>query len=282
MPKVLNVNIKLFCEEQKKEFKETIDEVFLKTHKWKPPKLIIIQVGNNEASNRYIRNKQKDCKEVGIESEWYWFEETITTHELVYEIKALQEFADAIIVQQPLPEHIDINLIKEAIDERKDVDGFKSNSHFPACTPAGIMYYLDHCGFDVAGKNVVIIGRSDIVGKPLAKMMTDADATVTLCHSKTKSLWTFIDRADLVVCAVGKPRFLNCYAIHVPIIDVGINFDENGKLVGDCFNTEHSDVTPVPGGVGLLTRLMLLNNVTEAAYNNRWKNRFVMQEDKNG
>ena len=278
MPKVLNVNIKLFCKEQKEEIKDNIKALF-DDNNYKRPKLIIIQVGNNEASNRYIRNKQKDCEEVGIDCEWYWFEETITTHELVYEIKALQEFADAIIVQQPLPKHININLVKEAIDKDKDVDGFKSNSKFEPCTPAGIMFYLKHCDFDVAGKNVVIIGRSDIVGKPLAKMMTNADATVTLCHSKTKSLWTFIDRADLVVCAVGKPKFLNCYAIHVPIIDVGINFDENGKLVGDCFNTEHSDVTPVPGGVGLLTRLWLLNNVVCAAFNNRCRRNIKMEEN---
>jgi methylenetetrahydrofolate dehydrogenase (NADP+)/methenyltetrahydrofolate cyclohydrolase len=125
------------------------------------------------------------------------------------------------------------------------------------------MDYLEYCQFDLSGKNVVIIGRSNIVGKPLAKLMTDKDATVTLCHSKTKRIHKHIENADLVVSAVGRPRFLNCYPIHVPVIDVGINFVD-GKMCGDCYNTEFRDVTPVPGGVGLLTRLALLDNVVEA------------------
>jgi methylenetetrahydrofolate dehydrogenase (NADP+)/methenyltetrahydrofolate cyclohydrolase len=125
------------------------------------------------------------------------------------------------------------------------------------------MKYLRACEFDLTGKDVVIIGRSDIVGKPLAAMMIAADATVTLCHSKSK-LSKHIYDCDLLVTAVGKAGFVNCYPLHIPIIDVGINFDENGKLVGDCFNTEERDVTPVPGGVGLLTRCALLDNVIEA------------------
>jgi methylenetetrahydrofolate dehydrogenase (NADP+)/methenyltetrahydrofolate cyclohydrolase len=127
------------------------------------------------------------------------------------------------------------------------------------------MKYLEYCDWDPAGKNVTIIGRSDIVGKPLAKLMTDADATVTLCHSKTNHLYQHIFHADLLVTAVGKPKFINCYPIHIPEIDVGINFDENGKICGDCINTENKDVTPVPGGVGLMTRCMLLENVCKAA-----------------
>jgi methylenetetrahydrofolate dehydrogenase (NADP+)/methenyltetrahydrofolate cyclohydrolase len=150
-----------------------------------------------------------------------------------------------------------------AIPSCKDVDGFHPDSPFPPATPGGIMKYLQACEFDLTGKDVVIIGRSNIVGKPLAAMMTDADATVTLCHSKSK-LSHYLYSADLIVTAVGKPYFLNCYPIHVPVIDVGINFDENGKLVGDCYNTEGRDVTPVPGGVGLLTRCALLDNVIRA------------------
>jgi methylenetetrahydrofolate dehydrogenase (NADP+)/methenyltetrahydrofolate cyclohydrolase len=150
-----------------------------------------------------------------------------------------------------------------AINPEKDVDGFHPDSPYAPATPGGIMKYLRACEFDLTGKDVVIIGRSNIVGKPLAAMMTDADATVTLCHSKSK-LSHHLYSADLIVTAVGKAGFLNCYPIHVPVIDVGINFDENGKLVGDCFNTEGRDVTPVPGGVGLLTRCALLDNVIEA------------------
>jgi methylenetetrahydrofolate dehydrogenase (NADP+)/methenyltetrahydrofolate cyclohydrolase len=150
-----------------------------------------------------------------------------------------------------------------AINPEKDVDGFYPDSPYAPATPGGIMRYLRYLEFDLAGKDVVIIGRSNIVGKPLAKMMTDADATVTLCHSKSK-LSHHLYNADLIVTAVGKAGFLNCYPIHVPVIDVGINFDKNGKLCGDCFNVEGRDVTPVPGGVGLLTRCALLDNVIEA------------------
>ena len=126
------------------------------------------------------------------------------------------------------------------------------------------MNYLDYCGFEPEGKHVVVIGRSDIVGKPMARMMTDANATVTLCHSRTKNLSHFTHDADLVITAVGKAKFLNCYSLHVPVVDVGINFNEEGKLCGDCYNTENRDVTPVPGGVGLLTRLALLENTIKA------------------
>ena len=128
---------------------------------------------------------------------------------------------------------------------------------------------IDGCRFSLARKNATVIGRSDIVGKPLAEMLTDLDATVTLCHSKTKNIYNHIQTADIIFCAVGKAKFLNCYPIHVPVIDVGINFNEDGKLVGDCYNTEGRDVTPVPGGVGLLTRLALLENVVEARRNRK-------------
>jgi methylenetetrahydrofolate dehydrogenase (NADP+)/methenyltetrahydrofolate cyclohydrolase len=127
------------------------------------------------------------------------------------------------------------------------------------------MKYLEYCGWVSIGKNVTIIGRSDIVGKPMAQLLTDADATVTLCHSKTRNLHQHLTHADLIVCAVGKAKFLDCRIINAPVIDVGINFDENGKLCGDCYNTENADVTPVPGGVGLMTRCMLLENVYNAA-----------------
>ena len=263
MTMILTRNIKEFCANKKAQIKEDIERDFVNVKK---PTLAVIQVGNNEASTRYIRNKKKDCEEVGISFEWYYYEETISENELITEIKDLLPYVDGMIVQMPLPKHIDVDAIKLAIAPEKDVDGFHPMSWFNPCTPAGIIdYVVNGCGYDFTGKNVTIFGRSDIVGKPLAQMLTNRDATVTLCHSKSKDKWQFIETADFIVTAVGKPAFLNCYAIHVPVVDVGINFDENGKLVGDCINTENRDVTPVPGGVGLLTRVALLENTLLAA-----------------
>lgn len=221
-------------------------------------------MGENEASNRYVKNKKKDCEEVGIDCQWYWYPEDISEDELIAEIADLQPYIDGLMVQMPLPQHISAERVKTAISPEKDVDGFHPMSKFKPCTPKGIIDYLDYCRFGFEGANVLVIGRSDIVGKPLAKMLTDRNSTVTLAHSKTKNLWRHIEQADLIICAVGKAKFLNCYAIHVPVIDVGINFDENGKMVGDCFNTEYRKVTPVPGGVGLLTRVALLENVYDS------------------
>ena len=261
---ILTKNIKEFCVERKAHLKEIIEQDY--PDGIDNPRLAVFQIGNVEASTRYIKNKKKDCEEVGIEFEWYYYPEDITTNELVCEIKDMINYVDGLIVQMPLPNHIDIEAIKTAIDPSIDVDGFHPLSWFHPCTPVGIIDYLaTGCNFDFTGKNVTIFGRSDIVGKPLAKMLTDLDATVTLCHSKSKDKWQYIDGADLIISAVGKAGFLNCYAIHVPVIDVGINFDENGKLVGDCINTESRDVTPVPGGVGLLTRVALLENTLLAA-----------------
>lgn len=260
---ILTKNIKEYCQEKKMALRKKLEEM---EKSGKRLCLAVVQVGENEASLRYIRNKKKDCEEVGIVFEWYHYPEEITTEELIFEIEDLQAHVSGLIVQLPLPQHIDVERVKRAINPQKDVDGFHPDTDFNPCTPSGIVRYLeDGCGYSLSGKNVVIIGRSDIVGKPLAQMMTDRDATVTLCHSKTKNIWQFIEGADLVVSAVGKAKFLNCYSIRVPVIDVGINFDESGKLVGDCFNTVGRDVSPVPGGVGLLTRSALLENVVLAA-----------------
>ena len=258
-------DIKSYVNERKAALEYKIG-LNMKMRRWKDkaPSLAIIQVGNNEASTRYVRNKVKDCNEVGITAEVYYYPENTTEFELVDEIEHLVEFYDGVMVQLPLPPHIRVEATVAAIPKEKDVDGFRYDSLFKPATPLGIVNYLDYCGFDFEGKEVVILGRSDIVGKPLAQMMTDRDATVTLCHSKSK-LSNHIYRADLIVSAVGKAGFLNCYPIHVPVIDVGINFDANGKLVGDCINTENRDVTPVPGGVGLLTRVALLENTVLAA-----------------
>lgn len=232
------------------------------------PTLGIIQVGDNPASTKYVNNKIKDCKEVGINVLKISLPEDVREPDLLTAVSDTAQKSDGIIVQLPLPPQIDVTKVKKAIPQEKDVDGFIYDSPYFSCTPLGIMEYLDYCGFNLDGKNVIIIGRSDIVGKPLARMMTNANATVTLCHSHTTNLWQHICNADLIICAVGKAKFLNCYAIHVPVIDVGINFieiDGKMKMVGDCFNTENRDVTPVPGGVGLLTRCALLENTWKAA-----------------
>ena len=250
-------NIKEYVAKRKAALKETIEKFV------KAPSLAIIQVGNVEASNRYIRNKIKDCQEVGINAHWYHYDIAIGEDELITEIKDLQEHYDGVIVQLPIPEHLREEVVLAAITPDKDIDGFGPLAPYSPATAKGIMDYLEYCQFDLSGKNVVIIGRSNIVGKPLAKLMTDRDATVTLCHSKTKRIHKHIENADLVVSAVGRPQFLNCYPIHIPVIDVGINFVD-GKMCGDCYNTEFRDVTPVPGGVGLLTRLALLDNVVKA------------------
>ena len=225
-------------------------------------KLGIVQVGSNPASSSYVRNKMKDCQEVGISAFLLQYPEDISEAQLLEVIRVQQEHYDAFMVQLPLPAHISVMAITEVLDSNKDVDGFTCDSLFKPCTPSGIITYLDYCGFDPIGQHVVIIGRSDIVGKPLARMMTDRDATVTLCHSKTELLGSHTHAADLIVCAVGKEKFLDCQSLYCPIIDVGINFNADGKLVGDCFNTEGRNVTPVPGGVGLLTRCALLENVS--------------------
>lgn len=255
---IFNKNIKEFSAEKKEEIKRQIEELEY------TPTLAIVQVGNNEASNRYVRNKVKDCEEVGIEADVYVYDESVKESEFCNSIWDLNIHYDGIIVQLPLPVHLHEKRILEVIDADRDVDGFRNDSRFYPCTPKGIVDYLQKgCRYSFTGKNVTIIGRSNIVGKPLARMLTDLDATVTLCHSKTKDLERHIEKADLVICAVGKANFLDCGKYDVPIVDVGINFVD-GKLVGDCYNTEGKDVTPVPGGVGLLTRVALLENVLEA------------------
>lgn len=231
------------------------------------PKLAIVQVGENKASNRYVRNKVKDCEEVGIVADIYNYPENTTEFELDDELTHLQEFYDGVIVQLPLPQHIRPSIATAAILPEKDVDGFRHDSWYNPATPQGIINYLKWCGFEFEGRHAVVIGRSEIVGKPMARMLLEENMTVTVCHSRTAQddMGILLSTADLVVCAVGKPEFLDCDRTTAPVIDVGINFNENGKLVGDCYNTEGRDVTPVPGGVGLLTRVALLKNVVMAA-----------------
>jgi len=256
------LNIKEYTKNLKEKMKAQIQKMD------KIPVLSIYQVGDNEASNRYVRNKMRDCAEVGIVATIKKYEETVTTDEIMEDI--WEDKADGIIVQLPLPKHIDIQRIIRVIPVEKDVDGFKDNSPYMCCTPGGIINYLDACGFHFEGANAVVIGRSEIVGKPMARYLLDRDCTVTICHSKTNRsyLHTLLNWADLVVCAVGKRGVFRASDTDPKtiVIDVGINFDENGKLCGDVINDIDSDhVTPVPGGVGLLTRCQLLANTIEAS-----------------
>ena len=215
-----------------------------------------------------MRNKQKDCFEIGIECEVIHYETNIPLFDLLYNIDRIvkSEKFTHIIIQKPLPPHLERfwQTIVSCIPPDMDIDGLTKDSKYSPCTPYGIMKYLEVCGVRLDGAHVVIIGRSDLVGKPLAKMMTDANATVTLCHSHTKYLQDFTKNADIVIVAVGKAEIFNAaWAPNAQIIvDVGINFNEEGKMVGDVKNVTNTErVTPVPGGVGLLTRWALLDQM---------------------
>ena len=256
--------MKEYAEIRKRRLKEQIAEECF------PPMLLIIRVGKNEASERYVRNKIKDCEEVGIIAMDVQLSDGISTAGLIKYIQENQYMYDGIIVQQPLPKHINQELINKVIDPKRDVDGFHPMSPYYPATAKGIIDYLEWRNFDFESAKVTVIGRSDIVGKPLARMLTDKDCTVTLCHSKTlwEDIWNSVNNSNLTICAVGQPHFLDCSSLSIPVIDVGINFDREGKMCGDCFvwNGTERNVSPVPGGVGLLTRVALLENVVEAAY----------------
>ena len=216
------------------------------------------------ANMPYVKGLVRDCAEIGIIAKVYDYDEDINTIDYLKIVYGAETYSDYIILQTPLPPTVDVQEIKKHMNASKDIDNFTGRSKLVANTPLGIIKYLDACNFDYCGADAVIIGRSDVVGKPMAQMLLDKDCTVTICHSKTKYLDRFIDNAQLIICAVGREKFLNCYPLYDKIIiDVGINVAENGKIVGDCFNTDGRMVTPVPGGVGLLTRCALLEQVLE-------------------
>lgn len=245
------------------------------------PKLAVIMVGDNPASKVYVKNKSKACNEVGILYEEYLLEEDTTQEELIKLIKKLNEdkSINGILLQSPIPQHLDINEAFKAITYAKDVDGFTPSSvgklcigedTFISCTPYGVMKMFEEYNIDLTGKNVVILGRSNIVGKPLIQCCLQKHATVTVCHSKTKNLDEHTKQADIIISAIGKPKFVTSDMVKdgVIVIDVGINRDENGKLVGDVdfenVKERASYITPVPGGVGPMTIAMLMNNVIKA------------------
>ncbi len=243
--------------------------------------LAVIQVGNDPASSVYVGNKKKACEYIGIRSLAYELPEETTQEELISIVEKLNTDAsvNGILVQLPLPKHIDEDTIIKTISPQKDVDGFHPQSvgalfigqkGFVSCTPAGIVQLLKRSGIVLEGKECVIIGRSNIVGKPMALLMLRENATVTICHSRTKNLKEVARRADILIVAIGKPLFVTKDFVKegAVVIDVGIHRNENNKLCGDVDYEEVfplvSAITPVPGGVGPMTIAMLMNNCVEA------------------
>lgn len=243
--------------------------------------LAVIQVGADPASSVYVGNKKKACEYIGIHSLAFELPEETTEDELIQLVNDLnhREDVNGILVQLPLPKHIDEDLVIQTISPEKDVDGFHPQSvgrlsigqkGFVSCTPAGIIQLLKRSNIKIEGKECVIIGRSNIVGKPMALLMLRENATVTVCHSKTQNLMEVTKRADILIVALGKPKFVTKEYVKegAVVIDVGIHRDENNKLCGDV---DFEDVvnyvtaiTPVPGGVGPMTIAMLMNNCVES------------------
>lgn len=246
------------------------------------PKLVVVLVGDNSASQVYVRNKHKSCGEVGIESEVITMPEQTTQQELLEVVERLNqdETVDGILVQLPLPKQIDEKTVLRSILPEKDVDGFHpvnvgllsiGDECFAPATPSGIIAMFQEYGIDIAGKNCVIIGRSNIVGKPMAALLLKNHATVTICHSKTEDLASYTRRADVVIVATGHRHTLTADMVKegAVVVDVGMNRNEQGKLCGDVDYEEVKEkasfITPVPGGVGPMTITELLENTIQAA-----------------
>ena len=242
--------------------------------------LAVIQVGSDPASSVYVGNKKKACAYIGIESQAYELPEETTEEELLKLVQKLNEDSEVggILVQLPLPEHIDEDKVLLAISPEKDVDGFHPENvgnlsigrpGFVSCTPAGVIQLLKRSGIEIEGKECVVLGRSNIVGKPMAMLLLRENGTVTVCHSRTKNLKEITKRADILVVAIGKPKFVDASYVKegAVVIDVGIHRNEENKLCGDVdFDSvapHTSAITPVPGGVGPMTIAMLMSNCVE-------------------
>ncbi len=269
--KMISTMIKDECKERVAAYKAEGKEICL----------AVIQVGNDPASSVYVNNKKKACEYIGINSLSYELPEETTQDELIALVEELNGRADVngILVQLPVPKHIDDNAIIKAIDPRKDVDGFHPQSvgalcigqpGFVSCTPAGIIELLKRSDVDICGKNCVVIGRSNIVGKPMALLMLRENATVTVAHSKTQNLKEICKQADILIVAIGKPKFIDASYIKegAVVIDVGIHRNEDNKLCGDVeyesASAVASAITPVPGGVGPMTIAMLMKNCVDS------------------
>ena len=244
--------------------------------------LAVILAGENPASKVYVRNKIKACEETGIKSMEYYLPDSVSTDELVELVKTLaaDDSVDGLLVQLPLPVGVDEKAVLGAVTPEKDVDGFHAvnagnlllgNPCLAACTPSGIMELIKSTGTTISGKHAVVVGRSNIVGKPIALMLLGENATVTICHSRTQNLASYTREADILVVAIGKKEFITGDMIKQGsiVIDVGMN-REDGKLYGDVEYASASEkaayITPVPGGVGPMTITMLLKNTVKAAY----------------
>ena len=243
----------------------------------KAPGLAVIIVGEDPASQIYVRNKIKACAELGFRSYAYELPKETTQAELegLLDTLAMDAQVDGILLQLPLPKHLDSEAASVHIPFEKDVDGFSAcnlgllmqhKEEVAACTPLGVMKLLEHEGIDLVGKHAVVLGRSETVGKPMAMLLLNANATVTICHSKTRNLKDICAQADIIVSAVGKAKFVTADMVKdgAVVIDVGMNRDENGKLCGDVdfegVKEKTSYITPVPGGVGPMTITMLMYN----------------------
>jgi len=267
LAKKIRANLKIECEELKKR---NINS-----------KLAVIMVGEDPASKVYVRNKSKACEDVGIKYEEYLLDSKITQKELIELIEKLNndKTINGILLQSPIPSNLDVNEAFRTISPQKDVDGFNpvnvgklvlNQDTFVSCTPYGIMKMFEEYDIDLTGKNVVILGRSNIVGKPLIHCCLNKNATVTSCHSKTQNLAQKAKEADILISAIGKANFVTADMVkeNAVVIDVGINRLDNGKITGDVdfesVKEKASYITPVPGGVGPMTIAMLMNNVIKA------------------
>ena len=272
---------KVISAEAKAEISKKVEELKAKGIN---PKLSVSIVGENPASLTYVKGKHKDCAECGIISDNIALPESTTQQELLDIIEKLNkdETVHGILVQLPLPKHIEEYAVINAIDPSKDVDGFKAvnvgnmnigKDCFAPCTPQGCIDMLDYAGVELEGKDLVVIGRSNIVGKPVSVLALQRNATVTVCHSRTKDIAAKTKQADIVIVAVGREKFLTADMVKegAVVIDVGINRNRLGKLCGDAdfdgLIEKVSKVTPVPGGVGLMTRVNLLKNTIKSAEN---------------
>ena len=275
----LRIDGKVISAQIKEELKEKVTD--LKVSRGISICLAVIQVGNDPASSVYVGNKKKACAYIGIDSRSYELAQETTQEDLLQLIDELNhdEKVDGSLVQLPLPGQIDEDTVIRAIDPAKDVDGFHPQSvgalcigqpGFVSCTPAGIIQLLKRSGIQIAGKECVVVGRSNIVGKPMALLLLRENATVTVAHSKTEKLQEVTRRADILVVAVGKPKMITREYVKegAVVIDVGIHRNEAGKLCGDVDYEDVapvcSAITPVPGGVGPMTIAMLMNNCVEA------------------
>ena len=264
----------------KNNLKKDVEEL---KKRWINPKLAVIMVGNDPSSKIYVRNKSLACEELGIEYEEYLLDENTKMEELLDLIDKLNEdkSVHGILLQSPIPKNLDINEAFRRISPSKDVDGFNpvnvgklvlGQDTFVSCTPFGVIKILELNNIEIEGKRAVIIGRSNIVGKPMLQCLLNKNATVTICHSKTQNLKEIVKSADILVVAIGRAKFVTKDMVkeNAVVIDVGINRDEKtGKLCGDVDYEEvekiASYITPVPGGIGPMTIAMLMNNIVKAA-----------------